>query len=200
MARPFGELFYTLTNLVVATYNTETDVWGLPTFLQDGRMFGIEPEADTDKLASYGTFAEGLTVLKGATLKFAGGGLDWEVLQRIATMDYSESGLSGNRKRRAIVNAGGGGMGYFSAIGEAATTTGGVAVFGMRKVKINNFPNIQLDGESNKFSSWETEGYGFTTRLGDGTYELFVHETYEDPADWTRPATANDMGTFFNGA
>lgn len=198
--RPYGELFYTLTNVVVAKYTAESDTWEDPTNLQDGTMFGIEPEADNDKLASYGTFADGLTVIKGAVLKFGGGGLDWEVLQRISELDYDLTGSSGNRVRRVVGKAGGRGLQLFSAIGEAATSDGGVAVFGLRKVRLNNFPQMTLDGESNAFSKFEVEGYAFTTRLNDGSYEFFVHETYEDPADWTRPTTANDMATFFNGA
>jgi hypothetical protein len=192
MPRPFGELAYTLTDLVIAAYNPTTDTFGTPETVDDGQMFVAEPEADTDKLRGYGQYTAGLAVPIGSKITFKSGGLDFSALAIIAKALVSESGASGNRVRTTKLPAGGAGLGYFGAIGVAATDDGGVLVVGHYKVKLDTTPKVELNGETNKFIVWETAGYSFPV----GGF-LEVMKNYEAAGDWVKPATGVAFKNFF---
>ena len=41
MTRPFGEIMYTLTGLIVASYNNVADTYGTPVVVDDGQMHRV---------------------------------------------------------------------------------------------------------------------------------------------------------------
>jgi hypothetical protein len=191
--REFGELAYTLTSLLVASYNPITALYGVPEVVADGQMLVGEAEADTDKLTGYGVYTAGLTVAKGAKVSVKAGGIDFSALTVMTGIINAVTGASGSQKRRAKYKAGGNGLPYFGIIGVGAVDGGGVAVVGFPKVKLDTYPKYELNGETNKFNISETAGYAFTVQ---GTDYFFVTEQHETIATWTPPATGAEFKTW----
>lgn len=192
MSRPFGEVSYTLKGLYIAAFNIIAGTFGTPELIDDGQMVVYEPEADTDKMRGYGVYTRGLAVSIGTKIKLKAGGLDTSALVIIAGATVTVSGVTPNQIRKVTFPAGGSGLPYFGVIGLAATDDGGVAVVGHKAVKLDKVPQVTQDGEANKFSLWETDGYSFP----QGNI-LETLKQYETEADFDAPTTGAEFLTWF---
>lgn len=192
MPRPFGEVAYTLTHLLVASYNIVANTYGTPVAIADGQMFVAEPEADTDKLRGYGKFTRGLSVPIGTKLTLKAGGMDFEAFKIIAGATVTTSGVSPNQIKKVTFGAGGAGLPYFGVLGVSATDDGGVAVIGLQAVKLDSVPKYEQDGEQNKFNVWETAGYAFPQGSILETLKL-----YESAAGFEAPDTGAEFLAWF---
>lgn len=188
----FAEIAYTLSDCIVASYNPTANTYGTPAALAHGQMVEVEPEADQDKLRSYGAYARGLSVMIGAKLKVKHGGIDFNVLAIWTGMSNYTSGLTPNQVRTSDVDAGGAGMGRFGLIGVAETDDGGRIAVGLRNCLLDAFPKWTLDGESNKFFIGDMSGYAFAV-----SGLLIRAKTYETASGWTAPTTGADFLSFF---
>lgn len=193
MAHAFGELLYTLSALILADYNKTTDTYGTPLSISDGQMLVFEPEHDTDKLRGFGAYSAGLSVPIGNKITFKAGGIERAILQKISPAVVSTSGTSGTRISRTRVPAGGRGMGYFGVIGVASNDDGGLTVVGAKICMLDKLPTITLDGETNKFTLYETSGYAFCYNGAQAVYM----ETHEATSTWSAPDTAAEFKTWF---
>lgn len=192
MARPFGEVSYTLKNLLVAPYNIVANTYGTPVSVADGQMLVSEPEADTDKMRGYGVYSRGLAVPIGAALTFKAGGLDIEALKIVAGATVSTTGTTPNQVKKLTLPAGGAGLPYFGVLGVSATDDGGVAVIGLQAVKLDTVPRYEANGEENKFNVWETAGYAFPQ---GGILETI--KLYETAAGFDAPGTGAEFLAWF---
>jgi hypothetical protein len=190
----FAEVSYTLTNLIVCRFNITTgDCEGPVVSVDNGQVFVNEPEADVDKMRGYGRYTRGIAVPIGAKITFKAGGLDISGLSVIAGISAGSSGSTPNRRRRMTRAAAGKSLPYFSILGVSATDDDGIAVCGLKAVKLDTQPKYEANGESNKFNVWETAGYSFPQ---DGILDFF--EFYESESDWTAPADAAALNTWFD--
>ena len=121
----FGEVSYTLTDLLVARYDFTAGTYGTPVALADGQMLKIEHEADNDQLRGYGQKTRLLTVTVGAKITLGQGGVDMAAMVIIAGVSTATSGTAPNRVRSVDFPAGGAGLPYWGVIGVAATDDGG---------------------------------------------------------------------------
>ncbi len=191
MAFAFGEVMYTMSGLLVASYNPTADTYGTPALVSGGQTLDVEPEADTDQLREYGAIVETLAVIKGAKLKFSTGGYDYSVVAILSGFAEVISGTDPNQKRTMKVKGSGRGMGYFGAIGEAEATDGSKVLVGLPKAMLNTFPKAMMNGQEVKFSTSETEGYASANPAKD----VMVLQVWQ--ANWTRPTTGAEFKTFF---
>lgn len=189
----FGEVMYTLSGLIVARYNPTLNTYGTPVLVSGGQTLDIEPEADNDQLREYGQKVEGLAVIVGAKLKFSAGGYDYSAFSAITGFDEVITGTEGDYSRKLRVKAGGHGLLYFGAIGEGQTTDGSIALVGIPKGQLNTFPKASYNGQENKFSMSETEGYGYANPNQD----VMILDTEQNPENWVRPTTGTEFGAFF---
>jgi len=192
MPRPFGEVSYTLKSLIVAAYNIVAGTYGTPVVVADGQMLVSEPEADTDKLRGYGVYTRGLSVPIGAALTFKAGGLDIEALKVVAGATVTTSGTTPNQVKKVTLPAGGAGLPYFGVLGVSATDDGGVAVIGLKAVKLDTVPRYEANGEENKFNVWETAGYAFPVA---GVLETI--KLYETASGFDAPDTGAEFLAWF---
>jgi hypothetical protein len=190
----FGEVAYTLTDLLVAAYDPVADTYSTPISVADGQMLTSEPESDNDKMRGYGKITRLLSVPIGTKISIKAGGLDYDALAAIAGVTNVVSGTVGSYIRRSLFPAGGRGLPYFGVIGVAATDDEGVAVIGHRMVKLDVLPKIDFNGETNKFIVYETAGY---SAIPSAYTDLFVMKTYEDSTDFTAPTTGGNFKTWF---
>ena len=188
----FGELSYTLTDLLIAQLNAD-DTNDSPISVANGQMYVSEPEHDTDKLRGYGQYTAGLSVPIGSKVNFKMGGVDYSVLEAMGAVTISGSGTTPNQVNTIDVPAGGAGLGYFSVIGKVAATNGAIAVIGHRKVLLDVVPKITADGEANKFNISEAAGYSFP--MSD---KLFRVKTFETASDFVTPADGTAFAAFFS--
>lgn len=191
MAFEFGEVMFTLSGLIVASYNPIADTYGTPAVVSGGQTLDVEPEADTDQLREYGSIVELLAVIKGAKLKLSAGGYDYSVFAILSGFAETISGTDPNQKRTMKVKTGGSGMKYFGAIGEGEATDGSKVLVGLPKAMLNTFPKAMFNGTENKFSTSETEGYA----AGNPSRDVMVLQTWQ--SGWTRPADGTAFKTFF---
>jgi len=194
--REFAEIAYTLTDCIVAAYSKTLNSYSTPIALADGQMIEIEPEADNDKLPSYGVTGALLSVLRGAKVKLGAGGVDFDAFAAMTGMSNYTSGLTPNQKRTTRVRAGGSGLPYFGVIGVAPTDDGGLEAVGLQCVKLDAFPKFTLDGKANKFNMSETDGYAIPIAVAS-VLELIQIESYEQASMWTAPATGANFLAFF---
>jgi len=190
----FGEVLYTLTDLLVAAYNVVADTYGTPISIANGQLLTSEPESDNDQMRGYGKVTRLLSVPIGVKISFKAGGLDYSALAAIAGVVNVQSGTSGSYIRRSQFPAGGRGLPYFGVIGVAAADDGGTAVIGHRMIKLDLFPKIDFNGETNKFVMSETAGY---SAVPAAYTDLFIVKTYEDAADFTAPISGANFKTWF---
>jgi hypothetical protein len=194
----FGEVSYTLTDVIVASYNDVTNTYGTPAALASGHTVSIEPEGDNDKLMGYGVTTGMLSVVRGATLGFGAGGIDFSVMAIVAGLSTSTSGTGAQRVRKVLYPAGGEGLPYFGMIGVAATTNSGYAAVGLQCCKLDSHPKWTLDGKENKFNVSEVGGYAMPIQISS-VYYLIVAKEIEDKTTWNAPATGGAFLTFFTG-
>lgn len=189
----FGEISYTLTDLLVARYDFTAGTYGTPVALADGQMMAVEPEADTDQLRGYGQKTRVLSVPVGAKITLGQGGVDIAALVVIAGVSTQTSGTTPNRVRTVDMTAGGSGLPYFGVIGVAATDDGGYAVIGLQAVKLDAFPKFTISGTENKFNLSETTGYAVPV-----SSKLQRIKFFESAAGWTAPASGANFAAFFS--
>lgn len=192
MSREFGEVAYTLSNLIVATYNYDANTYGTPATVADGQMLVSEPEADNDKLRGYGKYTRGLSVVIGAKVRTKFGGVDFSILPIIIGSTNSTSGSDPNFVRTTDIAAGGAGLPYFGVIGTAPTDDGGLAVIGLQAVKLDTVPSWTMDGERNKFNLSEAMGYAFPI-----SNRLQRVRTYKTASDFVAPTSGANFLAFF---
>lgn len=188
----FAEISYTLTGLVIASYNKTTDVYGTPATLENGQMAEVEPEADNDQLRGYGVKVALLSVMVGAKVMLGAGGADFSVLAILSGSSNYTSGLTPNQVRTTDIVFGGGGLPYFGMLGKSPTDDGGLMVLGLRCVKLDAFPKWTLDGQANKFNLSENGGYAIPINQ-----RCVRIKTYETASLWTDPANGTDFKNFF---
>ena len=188
----FGELSYTLTDLLISEYNAD-NTNETPISVANGQMYVSEPEHDTDQLRGYGQKVEGLSVPVGSKVSLKMGGIDYSVLAAMGAVTISGSGTTPNQVNTIDAPAGGAGLGYFSVIGKVAATNGAIAVIGHRKIMLDVIPKLTADGESNKFNISEAAGYSFPV-----SNKLFRIKTYETAADFTTPVDGTAFAAFFS--
>ena len=189
----FGEVSYTLTDLLVARFDFNAGTYGNPVALSNGQMAEIEVEADNDQLRGYGQKTRLLSVNVGAKVMIGQGGIDIAALVIMAGVSTQTSGTTPNRVRTVDFSAGGAGLPYFGMIGVAATDDGGYAAVGLKAVKLNSFPKFTLDGKENKFNMSETEGYAVPV-----SSRLHRIKFFETASDWTAPTTGANFLAFFS--
>lgn len=189
----FGEISYTLTDLLVARYDFTAGTYGTPVALADGQMMAVEPEADTDQLRGYGQKTRVLSVPVGAKITLGQGGVDIAALVVIAGVSTQTSGTTPNRVRTVDMTAGGSGLPYFGVIGVVATDDGGYAVIGLQAVKLDTFPKFTISGTENKFNLSETAGYAVPV-----SSKLQRIKFFESAAGWTAPASGANFAAFFS--
>lgn len=194
----FGEVSYTLSDLLVAAYSISGDTFSTPASMASGQTLEVESDADTDQLKGYGVTTRLLTVVRGSKLKFAAGGVDTSVMAIIGGVANYTSGLTPNQKRRTRQPAGGGGLPYFGTIGTAPTDDGGLMALGLYACKLDKTPKFTFDGKENKFNMWESEGYAIPFVIS-GAYYMWVTRFYETASDYTTPADGTAFKAFFTG-
>jgi hypothetical protein len=190
----FGEVSYTLTDLLVARYDFTAGTYGTPVALADGQMLKIEHEADNDQLRGYGQKTRLLTVTVGAKITLGQGGVDMAAMVIIAGVSTATSGTAPNRVRSVDFPAGGAGLPYWGVIGVAATDDGGYAVVGLQACKLNSQPVFTLDGNENKFNLSETEGYAVPVNS-----KLTRIKFYETASTFTAPTSGATFLAHFTG-
>lgn len=194
--REFGEVQYTLTDVIVAAYDKSADTYGTPAALAGGQIVDVEPEADTDELRAWGYIEEVLAVNIAAKVSFGAGGVDRSVLAIVNGVANATSGSGDTQHATTRFVAGGAGMPYFGLIGVGATTDGGVAVVGLPAVKLNSFMKFMLDGKENKFNTSEVEGRAIPILLGANA-QLMVVKSIRTVAAWVAPTSGANFKAFF---
>lgn len=193
----FGEVSFTLSDLLVAAYNITANTYGTPVSAALGQTLDIDPEHDTDKLPAYGVTGRLLSVTRGAKIKIGHGGVDVDFLAVTGGVSNYTSNLTPNQRRRTRYPAGGAGLPYFGAIGVTATDDGGIAAVGLQACKLDKFPKFTADGKTNKFNMSESEGYAIPIAISGSLYLMTVR-TYETASLWTAPANGTDFLAFFS--
>jgi hypothetical protein len=194
--REFGEVQYTLTDVIVAAYDKSADTYGTPAALAGGQLVDVEPEADNDQLPAYGYTEELLSVVRHAKVKFGAGGVDRSVLAIVNGVANATSGSGDTQHATTRFVAGGSGLPYFGLIGVGATTDGGVAVVGLPGVKLNTFMKFMLDGKENKFNTSEVEGMAIPILLGTSP-QLMVVKSIRTAGAWVAPTSGANFKAFF---
>lgn len=189
----FGEIAYTLTDLIVAYYDKINDLYGTPSAMAVGQQLVVDPQSDTDELRSFGVIGELLSVPTHAKLTLDAGGVDFSAFAAITGDNTVTSGSSPNQRRTQDRAAGGQGLPYFGVIGVGATTGGGVAIVGLRCCMLDKKPKYVLDGKANKFNMSSAEGKAIPLA---GKLERL--RQYQTASDWTAPATGSDFKNFFS--
>ena len=192
----FGEVNYTLSDLIVAAYNKTANTYGTPATMASGQTLEVDSEHDTDKLQGYGVTTGLLSVARGAKLKFGGGGVDTDVMALISGISNYTSGLTPNQMRRSRFPAGGAGLPYFGCIGVGPTDDGGILAVGLQACKLDKFPPFKFDGKTNKFNMWECDGYAMPILIS-GSYFLHCARYYETASQWVAPTTGANFLAFF---
>lgn len=193
----FGEVFYVLADLIVASYDSAADTFGTPVALAEGQQLLVEPEGDTDQLRGYGAIVETLSIPTGAKLTLSAGALDRSAF-RILTDWYDQTSASTpNRVVTVDLKMGAdGALPNFGAIGLAVTAQGGRIAVGVQKCRLNMQPKFTLDGQANKFVIQEIEGFASPVTRNSVQQGIRL-KIYETASDWTAPANAADFKAFF---
>lgn len=191
----FSEAVITLSDLVVAPYTLSTDTYGTPASMAVGQTLDIDWEFDTDPLVGYGKTYRYSSIARAAKLKFSGGGVDSNVIAIIAGTSNATSSTTPNQRRRMLFKAGSQ-MPYFGAIGVGLTDDGGLLLAGLQACKLGKYPKYTLDGKTNKFNMWESDGMAVAVPQGGIDYFLHV-QALESLSDWTVPANGTDFKKFF---
>lgn len=190
----FGEVIYSLTDLIVAAYNSVSDTYSTPVPMAVGQTLMVEPQADTDELRSYSAIEELLAIVTKADITLSAGAIDRDAFTAIAGIANYLSGLTPNQVVTSDVLAGVDNP-YFGVIGVAQATNAGVFVVGVQKCKLSKKPNYNLDGKANKFNVQEIKGTAaFVTR----TSRMLIRAQYhEGSSTWTAPASGAAFKAFF---
>jgi hypothetical protein len=192
MPRPYGEVMYTLSGIIIARYNIVANTFGTPVVVDDGQMAVFEPEADTDKMRGYGQHTRGLTVPIGSKVTLKAGGIDYSAYEVMSGATITDSGSTPNQVRTVDTLAGGAGLPYFGVIGVGETDDGGKFVCGHKAIKLDTIPKREFNGETNKFMLWETAGYSFPQNN-----KIDRIKVYESAAGWVVPTTGAEFLAFF---
>lgn len=191
----FSEAAITLSDLVVAAYTFSTDTYGTPVSMAVGQTLEIDWDHDTDPLVGYGKTYRYSSIARAAKLKFSGGGVDSNVIAIIAGASNDTSGTTPHQVRRMKYKAGAQ-LPYFGAIGVGLADDGGLILCGLQACKLGKNPKYTLDGKTNKFNMWESDGMAVAVPQGGIDYFLHV-QALESLSDWTVPANGTDFKAFF---
>lgn len=192
----FAENNFTLSDCIVAVYNKTANTYGTVDSLASGQTVDVDYDTDNDQQRGYGVVTGVLSVVVGAKLKIAAGGLDFSCLAIMAGVSNYTSNLTPNQRRRTRGPAGGGGLPYFGLIGVGPTDDGGLAAIGFQCCKLNQYPKFTLNGKDNKFNVSEMEGYAIPVNISNASY-LPTIRTYETSSLWTAPNDAASFLAFF---
>lgn len=151
----FGEVVYTLTDLVIAALNSD-GTYGTSLALDYGQSLTIEPIADNDTLKAFGMNVELLSVPIGAKFTLAQGSVQFAALEILLGLTAVDSGTTPNQISTLDMLGGGAGLPYFGIIGKMASINGGAFKVGGFKAKLDSIPQIGV--EQNKFVLPEVTG------------------------------------------
>lgn len=157
MAHEFGEVAFTLTELVVATYNITTGAVGSAVPIEDGQTLDITPMGDTDELKAFGRIKHMLSIPTHAEFKGGYGGISRSALAVITGNAEVESGTTPSRTFFQNMVAGGV-LPYFAIAGRALVEGGGSLAVGLKACMLDKLPAISFDGKANKFIVSEFSG------------------------------------------
>lgn len=194
MAFEFGEVLYSLNEVLVVSYDIVADTYGTPAGLEGDQEFEVDPQTDTDTLRDSGKMVRKLAITVGANIKIAAGGFDWNVLAILFDAATSTSGGTPNQVR--TITYPNKSLPYFGAMGVAETDDGGVAVVGLRCAKLQKRAKYMFDGKTNKFMI-NDDLNGEALFVGDVLEEV---KGYETKADWTaaKPTDGAGFKAFFS--
>lgn len=195
MASEFGEVFYSLVEVIIADYNSGS--YDTPQSLDKDQKVDVEFTADNDELRDSGAIVDFLSVVTSGTFNVGMGGVDHSVLAIMTGTSTSTSGTTPNQVRTHDFKGGAANaLPYFGLIGVGIDTTGGYVAVGCPKVKLDTFPNFSLDGTANAFVISETGG----KIAADSTLSNMIVRvrSYETLTDYTTPADAAAFLAFFN--
>ncbi len=151
----FGDVVYTLTNLVVARLKADLTYDVVSRSLGLGSQLSFEVQSDTDKLRSYGMVARMLAILTHLEGTIAAGAIEADALWILTGHNTTSSGSAPNRTGTVDVLAGGASLPYFGAVGSFASEDGANALVGLRRCMLDTFPGWTV--EENKFRVAETK-------------------------------------------
>jgi len=191
----FGEVLFSLNEILIAPYNILTDLYTSDPALMDfDQQVEIEFETATDELWDSGKKARKLAVITGAKLKIAAGSFDWNVIAMLLGTTNETSGTTPNRVRAITYPEQ---LPYFGLIGVADSDDdpAGVAVIGVRCAKLDKPFKYTFNGKDPKFVvNDDIAG----TALFVGSM-LVRPKIYETASDWAtaRPTTGALFKSFF---
>ena len=193
MAFEFGEVPYTLNEILIASYNITADTYGVPAGMMGDQMLEVNPVADTDMLRDSGKITRLLARSTHAEINIGAGGFDWNVIAILSGASTSTSGTTPNQVRTATYSLD---LPYFGAIGVASTDDGGVMVVGLRCAKLDKRFKYTFDGTANKFMI-NDDLAGKAIYVGNVLDEVVVYET---ESDWTsaKPTDGTEFKAFFS--
>jgi hypothetical protein len=177
----YGEVAYTLIDLLVASCDVVDDTYGTPESVPAGRSVEVSFEHDNNVMPGYGRIVRRNSIEKSASLSIGAGGVPHAALAIMMGASIGESGSTPNRLRTMHTVAGGAGMPYFGMIAVAATDDGGVFVVALRACMLNARPTINIDGENNTFVMSDAEAAG-DAPFTDGI--IAISRSYESLDDW----------------
>lgn len=195
MASEFGEVAFSLVELIVADYNS--GAYDTPASLDKDQKMEIEFTADNDELRDSGAIVDFLSVVTSGSFTLGMGGVDHSVLAILTGTSTSTSGTTPNQVRTHDFSAGAANaLPYFGFIGVGRATNGAYVAVGCPKAILDTFPMWSLDGTTNAFVISETSGKcAADNALSDMVVRV---RSYETSSDYTTPADAAAFLAFFN--
>lgn len=157
MAHEFGEVAFTLTELVVATYDITADTVGSAVPIEDGQTLEITPMGDTDELKAYGAIKHILSIPTHAEFKAGHGAVSRSVLEVISGFADTQTGTTPSRLYHQNMSVGGV-LPYFAIAGRALVEGGGSLAVGLKTCMLDKLPSWSFDGKANKFVLSEFSG------------------------------------------
>jgi hypothetical protein len=180
----FAENPYSLSNLIIASYNITADTYGTPVEVPDGLTCSIEFQADSNVQRGYGAVKRGISVVTHATLAFSSGGVPFALMPILTGSTNNTSSSTPTRVKSMKHRTIGKSLPYFGAIGTAATDDDGTFVVALACCKLDTRPAFGLSGEENNYIMSEAAAKAFYITRGS-EYILDHAVFFEDEDDWT---------------
>lgn len=196
MALGVGENPYSLSEILVVSYNKVTDTYSdTIVSLDPDQIFDVDPQHDTDQQRNSGAVSAGLSVKTHSVVTVGFGGIPLSALAIMIGLTISDSG-SGETLIRDITKLNAGNiMPYFGAIGVSPSEGGGVFVNALRAVMLDKEPQVKFDGTGNKFIMNEAPGIAFSI---SGVVDKW--KIYATPTLWesNKPSDGTEFKAFFS--
>lgn len=188
MTVSYGDVVFTLNDLKVAPWLSGNTYSPTAVSLGYTSTLSFSVQADNDQIKAFGMLVELLSVITHIEGNIENAAIDSEASWVLSGFATTSSGSAPSRTGTMDILGGGGGLPYFGAVGAFAGLNNSGIFVGIRKCKLDTFPEWNVD--QNKFRMAKT---GFKGVVPDTSSRYLIRiRKYE-----TATTVPTDLNTFF---